>query len=746
MRAWICWAILELAVTAPAAAGPEPSPEAGERVVYDVLLQQRATGKVEEFRRVGAVLFAPRSLLDQLGVPLPPAGEWVDLSQVAGLEVAVDESRQQISLRLAAALRPLTVLYFPEELDGAAQKLAPGLSLAYALTLQRDDSGDGAGAVRLTPRLFGPFGLFHHDAVYNSEERPRHRRIDSYWQYDFPSRAQVLRIGDAIAPGLAWSRAWRYGGVHFGSDFGLRPDLVTYPLPSFQGEAAVPSTLDIVVAGLRTQQGEVPDGPFAIPRVPVVSGGGEALVVMTDALGREQVMRLPFYVSTRLLRQGLNEFSFDAGKLRRGFGDRYAQEFAAFVGRRGLSDRFTGEVQVQAGAGLRSAGLGFGIAVGRSGALQLAATRSHGEACDGSQFYLASEWQRGRFSVNTSQQWTRRNFCDLASLAGSAPPRRQSQFGLGVETAIGHFNASHITRSAADGSRLQLDSLDWSRRLFARAWLSLGLQRLRDSEAGRDTALQFALLLPLWRDGTAVSVSGSGGARDRAVASLQRPAPAGLGWGYRVDSELQRHDLRAAIEWRTAPVDLRLEGVDSAAGTAWRAAAEGALVWLGGLHATRRLGEAFALVDTGGVGGLPILRENQVQGRSNSSGRFLVSELRPYEANRIAYEPRELPPEVEASGNAERVLYPYRGGGIRVTLGLQRSAAREWRLHLADGSPAPAGTHLFVDGVARQRVGHDGLVFLPPPSASEDWRLRGAFGECRLQPLDEGELRCGDVP
>jgi outer membrane usher protein len=271
------------------------------------------------------------------------------------------------------------------------------------------------------------------------------------------------------------------------------------------------------------------------------------------------------------------------------------------------------------------------------------------------------------------------------------------------------------------------------------------VQRVRDSQAGRDTALQFALLVPLDRGGTAASVSGSGGARDRAIVSLQRPAPAGPGWGYRFDSDLRRHDRRAALDWRTAPIDLRVEAVDGTAATAVRVAAEGALVWLDGLHATRRLGEAFALVDTGGVAGLSLLRENQLQGRSSAAGRFLVSELRPYEANRIAYEPRELPPEVEAAGGAQRVLRPYRGGGIRVDLGLRRSAAREWRLRLADGRLAPAGAEVRVDGVLRQRTGHDGLVFLPPPAAGEDWRLRGAFGECRLYPIDAAELRCEDV-
>ena len=56
MRAWISWVILELGLCATAAAAPE----AGERVVYEVLLQQRPTGRVDEFRRDAGVLYAPR--------------------------------------------------------------------------------------------------------------------------------------------------------------------------------------------------------------------------------------------------------------------------------------------------------------------------------------------------------------------------------------------------------------------------------------------------------------------------------------------------------------------------------------------------------------------------------------------------------------------------------------------------------------------------------------------------------------
>ena len=742
MRAWIWWMLLEVALLAPALAEPMPAPEAGDAVVYDIVLQDRATGKVDEFRRVGEALYAPRALLQELGLPLPPgSGEWVDLHGVAGLAVTVDESRQQISLHLAAGLRPLTLLYFPEQAAAAAQKLAPGLSLGYALSAQRGGA-DTVTAARFTPRLFGPFGVLTHDMRYNSEDDPRWRRIDSYWQQDFPAQARQLRIGDAIAPGLNWSRAWRYGGVHFGSDYSLRPDLITYPLPGFRGEAAVPSVLDIVVNGLRTQQGEVPDGPFAIPRLPLISGGGEALVVMTDALGREQVTRMPFYVSTSLLRAGLSDFSVDAGKLRRGFGDRYTRAFASFSGRHGLGDSVTLEAQAQAGDALRSAGLGLVARVGQAGAVQLALSRSQGGACAGSQLYLASEWQRGWFSARSVQQWKRDDFCDLAALEGSALPRRQSQFSLGLATAIGQFNLSRIARSDDDGTALRLESLNWSQRLFERAWLSLGVQRLRESGKDDDVSVQLGLLLPLDDAGTSFSFNAIGGARDRRIASLQRPAPAGLGWGYRLESALERSDLRAAAEWRTRLSDLSLEFDHSSGGSAVRAGAEGALVWLDGqVFATRRLGDAFAVVDTGGVAGLPIHRENQWQGRSDAQGRFLVTELRPYEANRIGYEPRELPADVQGDSTL-RLLYPYRGGGIRAGFGLQRTGAQALQLRLADGSLAPVGTQVLVDGHALQSVGYDGLVQLPPPAAAQHWQLRGSFGACTLRPIAPAQLQC----
>ena len=743
MRAWICWMLLELGLVARAAAGPD----AGERLVYEVLLQGSPTGKVEEFRRSEGVLYAPRRLLQELGLAAPAAaGEWVRLGAIAGLSASVDEAQQQLSLRLAAALRPLTTLQAtPDELP-AAQRLAPGASLDYALTLLRGDSGDTNLAARLAPRLFGPYGSFSHDTLYNSAEARRWRRIGTYWQSDFPQLPAQLRIGDALTRGPAWSRALYYGGMHWGSDYSLRPDLITYPLPAFAGQAAAPSTVDVIVNGVRTQRSETPDGPFAIPRLPVFTGGGEALVVVADALGREQVHRLPFFVSTRLLRAGLADYSFDAGRLRRGYSDHYTAGFAAFAGRYGASDALTVEVQLQAAVGLRVAGAGLVRRVGQLGSVQLAASRSDGDGCKGMQWNLSSEWQRGAFSLRSNQQWNDADYCDLAVRQGQSLPRRQAHLQLGLATRLGQFNLSRIERNDAEGE-LRLDALSWSRRLHRQAWLSLGLQRVRESGRPEHRSALFSLLVPLGDGATAFALNGnSGGTRDNGYASLQQPPPAGAGFGYYVESALQRSEQRAGIHWRRSWADLSFEAEQAAGGDAQRARIDGALAWLGGdIYASRQLGEAFAVVDTGPAAAVSIYRENQWLGRSDGRGRLLVPQLRAFETNRVALEPRELPPDVELAQD-RLLLRPYRGGGILRSFGVRRATAQDWLLQLSDGQPAPPGSLLLIDGKARQSVGFDGLVHVEASSAAALWELRGAFGQCRLEPAAPATLRCAGPP
>lgn len=127
-------------------------------------------------------------------------------------------------------------------------------------------------------------------------------------------------VGDVISDALSWSNSVRMGGVSFGRDFTLRPDLVTYPLPAFSGEAAVPSTVDVFINGYRTGSTELQPGPFTLTNLPYINGSGDAVLVTTDALGRQVSTTMPFYVASELLKPGLSDGAMTLGSLRRDYG------------------------------------------------------------------------------------------------------------------------------------------------------------------------------------------------------------------------------------------------------------------------------------------------------------------------------------------------------------------------------------------------------------------------------------------
>jgi outer membrane usher protein len=171
-------------------------------------------------------------------------------------------------------------------------------------------------------RLFSPFGTINQSftASLSNGELQGVKRLNTTWSYSDPERLVSYGAGDVITGGLAWTRPVYLGGMQIQRNFALRSDLVTLPMPLVSGSAAVPSTLEVYTGNVKTYSGEVPAGPFELANFPVITGAGEAQIVVRDTLGRETRTTLPFYTSSEQLRRGLFDFSVDIGFPRRNYG------------------------------------------------------------------------------------------------------------------------------------------------------------------------------------------------------------------------------------------------------------------------------------------------------------------------------------------------------------------------------------------------------------------------------------------
>jgi len=158
--------------------------------------------------------------------------------------------------------------------------------------------------------------------------------------------------------------------------------------------------------------------------VPVVGNGGQARVVIRDASGRISETTTSFYTAPLLLRQGLLDFSLEAGFPRRNFGtysfDYQTDIAASGSARYGWSDNLTLEGHVEAGLGVLNAGAGAIFPVGLTTLVNLALSGSHTEDGSGVRLFSGFETRWGGITLTGSLEGSFGRYGDLAAATSIA--------------------------------------------------------------------------------------------------------------------------------------------------------------------------------------------------------------------------------------------------------------------------------------------------------------------------------------
>lgn len=168
--------------------------------------------------------------------------------------------------------------------------------------------------------------------------------------------------------------------------------------------------------------------------------------------------------------------------------------------------------------------------------------------------------------------------------------------------------------------------------------------------------------------GVSVATSASGGTAGvtgtTEVRVDPRSANTGIGYDVRMDAG-HGHDAEAIVTDHTPFADIESDAVMAPSGFGETLTFSGGIAAVA-RHAfvTRPIENGFALVDTGGISGLPMLIDNHPAGYTDRSGYLLVNALNPNAANRIAVDSTNVPLNVELKHSAQVVSPSYRGGAV----------------------------------------------------------------------------------
>lgn len=733
-----------LAAQGPEASAVEPFAEA---IVELHINEQPAATTLVVRRDVDGTLLLRAADLPDLRLKAPSRGarlvngeRYYRLGPEMGAVVAFDESTMtgQVTLPAKAFLptqRATTAADAPR-----ATRTGPGGFINYDVSAeQASGRKQGGGFVELG--LFGNQGVLTNTMVARyGEDLGDFARLDSTWTRDFPDRMATLRVGDSISTPGPWGRAVRFGGVQFGTNFSTQPMLVTTPLLAAQGEAVVPSTVDVFVNGRPIASEQVPPGPFSIDRLPVLTGGGQLQVVITDALGRQQVLTQPYYSGTSLLREDLAEYSVELGSVREDYGTRsfgYGDLIGVAAYRRGLTDTLTAGTRAEAQAnGIYAIGADAAWQAGYVGILT--AHLAAGGDDDGAGFIsgLGVEHSGQRFSVFAQTQYASRSFVQTGMAGLPYTPRQRTFGGLGFNLgAYGNAQVAYGLQSFYDSETVKTVGVNYSIALGMLGYLGLYASHATATESDTNVLLTWTLSLGDRRT-VSTSLQQSSAREDiggglQGNVTLQRDLPAGRGLGYRMAlSTAEEQDAYVAYQGRagTASVDYSRRNGNSGV----RVGATGGLAITGaGVMPARQLNESFAVVQVADYPGLTVYADNQPVGRTDKHGRVLIEALRPYQRNEISVDPTQVPMDGSLSQSVIGVTPAYRSGAL-VRFPVERALAATMRVVQSNGEPVPAGASAEL-GAVTFPVALDGLLYVEGLREATRVRVSWQGGKCSFE-------------
>jgi len=727
----------------------------------DLLVNQVPKAELVPVQQRAGRLYLGSDVLRAAGIKLPgdPLGE-VALDEVAGLHTDYDSQNQRLLLQVPPAWLPDQQVGDRSLYPASDARSSFGALFNYDLYLNDTDDGGTYLAAWNELRLFDRWGTFSTTGQWRQSfngaqagaSRQGFLRYDTTWRFTDEQRLLTYEAGDVVTAALPWTSSVRVGGLQLSRDFAARPDLVTYPLPAFAGEAAVPTSLDLFINGYKSSTTELQPGPYTLTNVPFINGAGEAVVVTTDALGRQVSTTLPFYVTSSLLQKGLTDFSVAAGSLRRDYAMEdfgYGPGVASASLRHGVSDFFTLESHVETAESLLLGGLGGTLRLGNFGVLNTALAQSQFDSDNGHQLALGYQYNSQRIGFSYQRLQRHGDYTDLSRV--DTPEMQLSQRSEQVTLSLnldryGSLGAGYFDVRAGDGTRTRLINLSWSKPLWGNSSMYLSANReVGDSQ----WAVQAQLVIPFDFNGTlAVSLERSKDGQDLQRVNYSRAVPVGTGVGYNLGYATggNRDAYRQAdVTWRLQSVQLQA-GVYGSSGemTRW-ADASGSLVWMdAGVFAANRIDDAFVVVSTSGYADVPVRYENQAIGRTDKGGHLLVPYSSGYYRGKYEIDPMGLPPDILAPEVEQRVAVR-RGSGYLLEFDLKRVLAAS--IELVDGNQQPLKLGSKVthqESGSQAVVGWDGLVYLEnlSPHNRLHVQLEGA-GQCEVAfdlPQAEGSI------
>lgn len=635
--------------------------------------------------------------------------EYYPLSATKGYKFKLDETNQALTLEFdPAAFKPNIFVSQPEKTVWSPQEA--GGVFNYDLYGTNTSSHN----LNLT-QINGQFELgwfnglgagltnFVGQNLYTNLNQPNTKarliRLDSNWTRDFSEQRRSVVFGDANGRSGIWGRPVKFAGIQFGTNFATQPGFVTIPLPSFSGEAALPSMADVYINGNRQMSQPITPGPFQLNNFPVITGAGEAKIVVKDMLGKEQVITQPFYLTPNLLRPGVEDYTVELGLIRKNFGidnATYGRPMLVGTQRVGLSDKMTTEYRIEALPDQQTAGIALTYIPPAHVALTAAAAVSASHTGTGDYLLLGLDHQAfGGINFGARAQLSSNHFTQLG-LSAPAQSKRLSA-NVGFYTGLGSFGFSYTYQKVGVSPIGEYITSNYSKSIGGKASVSLSYFSALSGPANQMISVFLAYPLDngIFASSSLISQHG----KLNTTIQMQKNAPYGTGMGFRAlagGGQIKREEAGITLQTDYGAYILDAGHTDNT--TSYRFTANGSVeVLQGKIFMSRRVYDSFAVAQVPGFPNVPVYLNGQLAAHTDHDGYAILPGLPAFQKSRVTIDTKDLPIEAQIERSEAQVTPHYRSG-VSLKFSVQLSIGALVRFVAENGEPLPNGTLITIEG------------------------------------------------
>ena len=661
-----------------------------EEIISVVTLNREVKGEFFVIMQDDGNFFIAAADLKQMGLRELPekriivdGGEYISIKEIRDISFSFDESNLTLeiivspemlgknTLNLASGRRD--TVYYPHENSfflnyGIDYTTGGESSFYYQGTNMTHEFG-----LRLAD------GLFVSDGIYSQTREETNDglvRLNTRYIYDEQDNLRRFIMGDFTSVSGDLGGRVQMGGLSYSKVYQIDPYFINYPLFNFSGVLTFPSELDLYVDGVKIRTERFAPGEFQLSNFQGISGAQNVDIVIRDSLGREQHIAMPIYGTALVLQQGLHEYSYNLGFLRRNFGvesNDYDKNlvFSAYH-RYGMTDLITLGGNAELHHDLGNLGGELAVVNKRYGLSRVQAAVSSWHGDSGAAGQVTHEFRTQNFNINLGVQAYSKKYRTLADLEDAFDRKRSLIVNCGYLTQdLGSFGVSfRDTRYYEEQNRKEL-TFTWSRQLYKRAYLNSSISFVDEDDKYVSGTVNLN-----WHFDRDHTVSAGYQREDDSTSNsleISKNTPIGLGTGYQLRAERIEEDsssieqIAGFIQHNSRFASLRTDVVtaqtDKGTTNTAKFGLSGAMVYVGKTFGlTRPVRDSFAVVSTGGVEGVQVYANGQVSGRTNQKGRLIVPDLSSYFENDLSFENKDIPLDYLMPQVRLTVSPPLRGG------------------------------------------------------------------------------------